>query len=253
MSVPYCRVRRPPSQFAKVKGGSNGSSNAALSVGGGLSPADPPVAEPVRGELQSCAAKILMSVLYAARMARYDLLRAVGGLASMITKWTVECDRKLHHLMCYIDSTLAFRQFGWIGDPSSALQPYCYTDADFAGCQETLRSTSGVHMALEGPRSRFPLSGCSKKQAAVSHSTPEAEIIACAFGLRTEGIPAMQLWDVLLGRPVDLQCLEDNQAMMRVVETGRNPTMRYIGRTHGVSIAWLHERFKEKHHLDDLL
>ena len=104
-------------------------------------------------------------------------------------------------------------------------------------------------MALEGPRLRFPLSGCSKKQTAVSHSTPEAEIIACAFGLRTEGIPAMQLWDVLLGWPVDLQCLEDNQAMMRVVETGRNPTLRYIGRTHGVSIAWLHEQFKDKHQL----
>ena len=249
LECPYCRVRRPSLQFAKVKCGSNGSSNAALSVGGGLSPADPPVNQPVSGELQSCAAKILMSVLYAARMARYDLLRAVGGLASMITKWTVECDKKLNHLMCYIDSTLAFRQFGWIGDPSSVLQPYCYTDADFAGCQETLRSTSGVHIALEGLRSRFPLSGCSKKQTAVSHSTPEAEIIACAFGLRTEGIPAMQLWDVLLGRLVDLQCLEDNQAMVRVVETGRNPTMRYIGRTHGVSIAWLQERFKDKHHL----
>ena len=37
---------------------------------------------------------------------------------------------------------------------------------------------------------------------------------------------------------------EDNQAMMRVVETGKNPTMRYLGRTHGVSIAWLHETFK---------
>ena len=31
--------------------------------------------------------------------------------------------------------------------------------------------------------------------------------------------------------------------MMRVIETGRNPTMRYIGRTHGISVAWLHERF----------
>ena len=77
LECPYCCVRRPPAQFAKVKGGSNGSSNVALSIGGGSSPADPPVAEPVRGELQSCAAKILMSVLYAARMARYDLLRAV--------------------------------------------------------------------------------------------------------------------------------------------------------------------------------
>ena len=118
-------MRRPPAQFVKVKGGSNGSSNAASAVGEGLPLADPPVAEPIRGELQTCAAKILMSVLYAARMARYDLLRGVGGLASMITKWTVECDKKLHHLMCYIDSTLSFRQFGWIGDPSSVLQPHC--------------------------------------------------------------------------------------------------------------------------------
>jgi len=32
--------------------------------------------------------------------------------------------------------------------------------------------------------------------------------------------------------------------MIKVVESGRNPTMRYIGRTHGVSVAWLHETFK---------
>eukprot|EP00972_Heterocapsa_arctica_P019559 2886568-Heterocapsa_arctica.AAC.1 len=31
--------------------------------------------------------------------------------------------------------------------------------------------------------------------------------------------------------------------MIRVVETGRNPTMRYLLRTHGVSAAWLHETF----------
>ena len=36
--------------------------------------------------------------------------------------------------------------------------------------------------------------------------------------------------------------------MIKVVESGRNPTMRYIGRTHGVSVAWLHETFKS----DDL-
>ena len=112
LECPYCRVRRPPTQFVKGKGGSKGSSGAASVVGKGLPLAGPPVAEPVRGELQSCAAKILMSVLYAARMARYDFLRAVGGLAPMITKWTVECDKKLHHFICYIDSTLAFRQFG---------------------------------------------------------------------------------------------------------------------------------------------
>eukprot|EP00972_Heterocapsa_arctica_P046072 6796716-Heterocapsa_arctica.AAC.1 len=34
--------------------------------------------------------------------------------------------------------------------------------------------------------------------------------------------------------------------MIRVVETGRNPTMRYRLRTHGVSVAWLHTIFKNE-------
>eukprot|EP00974_Lingulodinium_polyedra_P123681 11187727-Lingulodinium_polyedra.AAC.1 len=33
--------------------------------------------------------------------------------------------------------------------------------------------------------------------------------------------------------------------MMRVVETGRTPTMRYIYRTHRVAVAWLRERFSD--------
>ena len=34
--------------------------------------------------------------------------------------------------------------------------------------------------------------------------------------------------------------------MIKVVETGRNPTMHYIGCAHGVSVACLHETFKGK-------
>ena len=51
------------------------------------------------------ASKVLMKVLYAARMARYDLLRAVGAPASKITKFDEACDRQLYRLMCYINST----------------------------------------------------------------------------------------------------------------------------------------------------
>ena len=36
-----------------------------------------------------------MKVLYAARYARFDLLRAVCYLAQYITKWDQECDRRL--------------------------------------------------------------------------------------------------------------------------------------------------------------
>ena len=64
----------------------------------------------------------------------------------------------------------------------------CYADADFAGDHKTARSTTGVHMCLKGPHTYFPMNGISKKQDAVSHSTPEAEIVAAAFAIRREGI-----------------------------------------------------------------
>ena len=57
------------------------------------------------GALAPVASKILMKVLYAARMARPDLLRATCYLATRITKWTAQCDKMLYRLMCYIYST----------------------------------------------------------------------------------------------------------------------------------------------------
>jgi len=53
------------------------------------------------GKLGPHAAKILMKVLYAARMCRYDLLFAVCSLARNITKWSRACDKKMHRLISY--------------------------------------------------------------------------------------------------------------------------------------------------------
>ena len=33
---------------------------------------------------------------------------------------------------------------------------------------------------------------------------------------------------------------------MRIVTTGKNPTIRHMGRTHKVDIAWLHERIRKE-------
>ncbi len=46
------------------------------------------VADDAPAEPAWCACKCLMKVMYFARFARFDLLRAVGGMATMITKWT---------------------------------------------------------------------------------------------------------------------------------------------------------------------
>ena len=66
-------------------------------------------------------------------------------------------------------------------------------------------------------------------------------MVALDAALRLLGLPGLSLWDIVLGRPTSLVVCEDNQAMMRVCQTGRNPTMRYLKRTHRTSVAWLHE------------
>ena len=100
------------------------------------------------GELQPHAAKILMKVLYAARMYRFDLLKPVTYLASRITKWSKRCDLRLHRLMCYVNTTKDAELIGHIGDDASKIQLGVWSDADFAGCKVTMRSTSGTYMAL---------------------------------------------------------------------------------------------------------
>eukprot|EP00974_Lingulodinium_polyedra_P029591 2851022-Lingulodinium_polyedra.AAC.1 len=42
---------------------------------------------------------------------------------------------------------------------------------------------------------------------------------------------------------------EDNSAMIRVIKTGRNPILRYLHRTHRISIAVLHEIITGHAHL----
>ena len=136
---------------------------------------------------------------------------------------------------------------GWVGNSLDEVSPHLFADADFAGCIKTARSTSGIYLGLYGSETRFPLQAQSTRQTVVSHSTTQSEVVAADTALRTIGIPALELWAVLFKRPdAVITFHEDNQAMMKVMETGRNPTMRHLGRTHRVSIAWLHERFIEE-------
>ena len=82
----------------------------------------------------------------------------------------------------------------------------------------------------------------------MSHSTPEAEIVAADFGLRTVGLPSLTLWKTLIGwkrKEVIITVHDDNAAMIQVMRTGKNPTMRGLGNTHGVSINRLKEAFDE--------
>ena len=206
-----------------------------------------PLNDDVNGVLSPHASQILMKVLYGARMGRMDLLRATNRLARMVTKWSKECDRRLHKLMAYLEYSADWEMVGYVGDPPEDLNVDLFADADFAGCADSQRSTSGVFLALIGPNSFFPLGALSKRQGCVSTSTPEAEVVAAQYAVQKMGIPSLSLWELLLGRPLKLNFREDNEACIKLLHKGYSPALRHLTRTHRVNIAWLGETLSRGH------
>ena len=125
---PYCTEAFPKEQFTEVKDTREAKevcerlrkTQQGMPVGhdknltGGSSEGVASTDEP--GVLAPIAAQVVMKVFYVAREARPDLLRAIGYLSRYLTKWNKECDRRLHRLMEYVNSTQYSMSVGWIGD-----------------------------------------------------------------------------------------------------------------------------------------
>ena len=53
-------------------------------------------------------------------------------------------------------------------------------------------------------------------------------------------------WEGVVRRRPNVILHDYNQSMIAVARTGKNPKMRHLERTPGISIAWLHEMFKRE-------
>ena len=73
-----------------------------------------------------------------------------------------------------------------------------FQDSDFAGDLEDSESTSGGTLCVFGSYTFVPISWICKKHTAVSHSSTESEIISLDTGLRLDGLPALELWDLIV-------------------------------------------------------
>ena len=73
-----------------------------------------------------------------------------------------------------------------------------FQDSDFAGDLEDSKNTSGGTLCIFGSHTFVPISWMCKKQTAVSHSSTESEIISLDTGLRKDGLPALELWDLIV-------------------------------------------------------
>ena len=73
-----------------------------------------------------------------------------------------------------------------------------FQDSDFVGDLEDSKSTSGGTLCVFGSQTFVPIRLMCKKQTSVSHSSTESEIISLDAGLRLDGIPALELWDLIV-------------------------------------------------------
>ena len=73
-----------------------------------------------------------------------------------------------------------------------------FQDSDFAGDLEDSKSTSGGTLCIFGSHTFVPISWMCKKQTSVSHCSTESEIISLDTGLRLDGLPALELWDLIV-------------------------------------------------------
>ena len=122
----------------------------------------------------------------------------MNKLARSITKWTKACDKRLNRLIYYIHHTCEYEQYCYLGNTAKQCRLGLFQDSDFAGDLEDSKSTSGGTLCVFGSHTFVPISWMCKKQTSVSHSSTESEIISLDAGLRLDGTPALDLWDVIV-------------------------------------------------------
>ena len=105
-----------------------------------------------------------------------------------------------------------------------------FQDSDFAGDLEASKSTSGGTLCILGSHTFVPISWMCQKQTAVSHSSTESKMISLDAELRLDGLPALDLWDLIVsvfgsvsqisdrtGRPVDTERKQKFQGKINVL------------------------------------
>ena len=149
-------------------------------------PGDTPVAKGDKFSLSQCPkndhevkeiqkipyASAVGSLMYAQVCTRPDIAYIVGMLGRYLSNPGMDHWKAAKRVMRYLNRTkhymLTYRR-------SDQLEIVGYSDSDFAGCQDSRRSTSGYIYLLAGGA----ISWRSAKQTLIASSTMAAEFIAC--------------------------------------------------------------------------
>ena len=150
------------------------------------------------GEMSQVCFQNFLKCLYLARIGRLDIPWSVNKFARSITKWTKACAERLSRLISYVHHTCDYKQYCHVGNTAKQCRLGLFQDSDFAGDLEDSKSTSGGTLCVFGIHTFVPISWMCKKQTSVSHRTTESKITSLDAGLRLVGIPAFNLWGLIV-------------------------------------------------------
>ena len=158
--------------------------------------------------------QIVGSVLYAATITRPDLAHTASLLSRFISKWSLAHYAAAKHLLRYIRATsdlcLTF-------DAEAGKRLVLgFADADWGGCLDTRRSTTGYLFKVFGG----VVSWKAKRQPTVALSTSEAEYMASADAARQAVWLRQLLTDLGLPLSGALPILNDN---VGAIQLSKNP------------------------------
>lgn len=166
------------------------------------------------------------ALLYLAMGTRPDITFSISVLSRSLENPSSADVARLKRVIRYLSGTLNLHLI--YRNNSTLRQLECFSDADFAGCSSTSRSTSGVLIKYAGAA----ITWLSRRQSLVSDSTCEAEIVAANLASK-EIIWIQRLFQELVGL-TEIPILQiDNQAAIRIAE---NPELhqrtKHIQRKH---------------------
>ena len=180
-------------------------------------------------------AELVGCLQYAAQHTRPDLAHATGVLARFMAAPTDQHWAAALGVLRYLSATSTLGiVFG--GEHCSPSKPEGFADADYAGCPDTRRSTSGYVFVLHGGAVAWK----SKRQACVTTSTAEAEYVA-AVPMVQEALWLRQLQsDLQLGsRKECMQLYTDNSATLRILH---NPVQTRQAKHIDIQLHFARER-----------
>ncbi len=202
----------------------------------------------------------LGSINFLQKCSRPDCTYAFSIMSQYCDKWTTTDDKNLIHLMGYLKKHW---DIGIVGIVSlrdlldGKIMNVLKTDASFANSKADRKGAGGFSIYFIGPNTRLLLTWRGRRHKVTSTSSTETEIVEAERGTK-DVIPVQSLVNILLGyespdgevvsgdastKRIGRQLEMDSSAAIGAIKKGYSDKLRYIRRTHGVNLAWTHERW----------